>query len=333
MIFWALGDSVLSLPMIEGLRKNFPESRIDVLANKRNFGIFYENKDIDNIIDFNPFNPFALIKLFGKYDICIDTEPVLNFSALLGWLTGGYTTGFIHGFKSLIYSKAVPYNNDQHMVQNYLDLMRATGAKYDTDRLVRLETAKSEKESVEQFLKENNISKKDILVGITPGVGQEVRTRIWPLDRMAELADRLIGKYNAKVIIIGGPDNKETMNEMIGLMKHKPLTSTGLNLRQVFYLIEKCKIYISTNTGPMHIAAAQQARTIGLFGPTSPVLWGPYGKNNIAIYHPPKCGCSPCMDTVNRKFLPCFNKNSQECMKNISVDEVFEAFENLRRKK
>jgi len=327
---WALGDSVVSLPMIRGFRKNYPNAKIDVLAHKRNFEVYYENKDIDRIIEFNIFN---LIKLAGKYDICVDTEPFLNFSAILSWWTGAYSIGFNHGLRSRIYSKTVEYNCERHIVQIYLDMLRALGVKFDMKELVKLETTKEERKAVEIFLKKNKISNKDFIVGITPGVSETVQTRIWPLDRMAKVADRIIDKYHAKVIVIGGPDNKEIMDEIIGLMKHKPLTSEGLKLREVFYLIEKCKIYISTNTGPMHIASAQGVKTIGLFGPSAPALWGPYGRKNIAIYHPPKEGCSPCMDTARRKFPDCFNPVYQECMRNITVDEVFNAFEKLKRGK
>ncbi len=81
----------------------------------------------------------------------------------------------------------------------------------------------------------------------------------------------------------------------------------------------------------MHIAAAQGVKTIGLFGPNTPVLWGPYGKGNISIYRPPLC--SPCIDNTKGRMPECYNEIYQKCMKDISVDEVFSNFEKLVRKK
>ena len=326
---WALGDSIISLPMIHGIRKNMPDAIIDVLAHKRNKAPFENNKDINRIIDFSFFN---ILKLFRKYDLCIDTEPYLNVSALISWWCAPYRIGFSHGVRSLLYAKKTKFSKKQHMVQNYLDMIRAIGLKYNTPKLVKLETTQKEKSAVEKFLKQNKISKNDFIVGITPGVAESVKTRMWPIERMAELADKITEKYRAKIIITDSPANKNEVVKMAGLMKNKPFLCIGdLSIREVFNLIERCKIYICNDTGPMHIAAAQGVKTIGLFGPNTPVLWGPYGGKNISIYHPP--WCSPCIDNAKGKMPKCFNKVYQQCMKNISVDEVMKVFDKLRKTK
>ncbi len=323
---WALGDSVVSLPMIHGLRKNLPKAEIDVLAHKRNRAPFMNNKDISNIVDFNLSN---VIKLFRKYDLCIDTEPYLNVSALISWWCAPYRIGFSHGVRSLLYKKRVKFSKKQHMVQNYLDMIRSVGMKYNTDKLIKLETTKNEKDAVEKFLKKNKILSKDFIVGITPGVAESVKTRMWPLERMAELADKIASKYKAKIILIDGPANKAEVEKIANMMKHRPIIAMGdVSIREVFNLIERCKIYICNDTGPMHIAAAQGVKTIGLFGPNIPTLWGPYGAKNISIYHPP--WCSPCIDNAKGKMPKCFNKVYQQCMKDISVAEVLKAVEKLK---
>ncbi len=323
---WALGDSVVSLPMTKGLRKNLPDSRIEVLAHKRNKAAFMNNKDIDRIIEFNLAN---VLKLFRKYDICIDTEPYLNISAIIAWWAAPFRIGFSHGVRSLLYKNKILFSKKQHMVQNYLDMIRSMGIRYNADKLVKLETTKKEKAAAERFLKKNSIKKSDFIVGITPGVAESVKTRMWPIDRMAELADTLIRKNKAKVILIDGPVNREIVNSIKKQMNERPILCVGdLSIREVFNLIERCNLFICNDTGPMHIAAAQGARTIGLFGPNTPVLWRPYGKGNIALYHPP--WCSPCIDNAKGIMPECFNKVYQKCMKNITFKEVLEAVNKLK---
>jgi len=322
---WALGDSVISLPMIHCLKKNFPDSKIDVLAHKKNIEVYYANKDINETIEFNLRSVMGLLR---KYDLCIDTENYLNISSLISWWSGKYRVGYSHGIRHLLYSKTSKLNLTNHMVQNFLDMIRAIGVNCDAEKLVRLETTKEEKSAVSHFLKENKISKKDLVVGITSGVSETARARIWPVERMAKLADKIIEKYNVKVILIDSPSNKDIVDKIAALMKNKPIIAMGnLKIRQVFSLIERCDFFISNDTGPMHIAAAQGVKTIGIFGPNTPKLWGPYGKGNVAIYHPPKC--SPCTDHTTGKLPECFNKNYQECVKNVGVNEVFNAFEKI----
>jgi heptosyltransferase II len=98
------------------------------------------------------------------------------------------------------------------------------------------------------------------------------------------------------------------------------LNSVGVfTLKETFYLISKCTVFVSNDTGPMHIAAAQGIRTIGLFGPNTPVLWAPYGKGNIAIY---KTKLEPAIQ--NDKGI--FKKGGrEEYMGPVTVDDVFDA--------
>ena len=145
------------------------------------------------------------------------------------------------------------------------------------------------------------------------GVAESVKSREWPLERFSQLADRLLernknSKINVnhfnKIIFVGGNAEREMIEKVISKMKKHREKAVNLagktSLKELFYIISKCKIFISNDTGPMHIAAAQGCGTIGLFGPNTPVLWSPYGrnkngKNNIAIFKGPAvCEYCPC---------------------------------------
>ena len=79
---------------------------------------------------------------------------------------------------------------------------------------------------------------------------------------------------------------------------------------------------ISNDTGPMHIAAAQGVKTIGLFGPNLPIRWGPFGKWNIAVYKKGVCSYSPCINVHKGEVPECRFGEDNKCMKAIKVEDV-----------
>jgi len=95
----------------------------------------------------------------------------------------------------------------------------------------------------------------------------------------------------------------------------------------------KCKLFVGNDSGPMHVAAAQGIKTLGLFGPNLPVRFGPYGKGNIGLYKGYNCEFSPCINVHKGQVPDClYTRNSndyQKCMKNISVDDVLKEVEKL----
>ena len=265
---------------------------------------------------------FNFIFRTKKYDLVFDCEPYLNLSAVLGFLKGKYKVGFSNQWRSRLYNKAVKFDKKQHMVQNYLDMLRALGFKYNTNELERLDVKKETRNKIKKYLKKNKLS--GLVIGITPGVAESAKSRAWFSNRFAKLADKLILELKAKIIFIDSKKNKKVVHKIVSLMDEKAVNASGLfNLEETFYLIEKCKVFISNDTGPMHIAAAQGCRTIGLFGPNTPVLWGPYGKKNKAIY---KTKLRPSIQN-DKGIFP--DKNRKEYMGSIDVDDVFKEVKKL----
>ncbi|GAG18242.1 unnamed protein product, partial [marine sediment metagenome] len=254
---WTIGEGILTLPMIHTLRKKFPNTRISVLVTKRSKDIFIGNKDIDEIINFNLGN----LGLFRKFDLVVDTEPYFKLSALLSFYLGKKRIGFSHGVRSLLYTDKVKFNDKQHAVLTFLDLSKVVGAWYKPDKLIKLWVSDNDKRMVEDYLKKLGIKKRDFLVGITPGAAESAKHRMWPTERFAELADKLIERYKTKIIFIG--KDKNLVKKIQKLMKYPSFDSGSLSLKQVIYLIEKCRLFISNDTGPMHIGAAQGVKTIG----------------------------------------------------------------------
>lgn len=322
---WAIGDSILTLSLIRGIRESFEGSTIDVLLRTRVKDVF-ECYHIDRIYNFDSFSDLVkLLRMFRRYDVVFDCEPYLNLSAILAFILGKNRIGFSDQSRSVLYTRKTSFRKDQHMVQNYLDMLRILGRQYDTQELERLSVRETEKKKVDGFI--SGLLPQKVIVGITPGVAESSKNRMWFEERFSDLADRIIDQLNCSVVFIDGPGNEKVVNKVISLMKRKPFNSMGLfTLKETFYLISKCNIFISNDTGPMHVAASQGCMTIGLFGPNTPVLWAPLGKGNVAIY---KTKLEPAI--LNDKGI--FREGNREgYMGCISVDDVFEKVKECLRK-
>jgi len=317
---WAIGDSILTLSLIKGIRESFKESTIDVLIRTRVKDV-YECYPVDRIYNLDSFPDLLnLLRMHRHYDVVFDCEPYLNLSAILAFYLGKERIGFSNQFRSRLYSIKTNFRKDQHMVRNYLDMLKLLGKQYDVPVLEKLTVPVKDKIKVDDFISRELQGK--TIVGITPGVAGSSKNRMWFEDRFAELADKIVDLLSCEVVFIDSPGNKETVNKVISLMKHQPVNTLGIfTLKETFYLISLCTVYLSNDTGPMHIAASQGCRTVGLFGPNTPLLWGPYGTGNIAIY---KTKLKPAIQNDKGVFR---EGNREGYMGGISVDDVFEAIQ------
>ena len=336
---WGIGETALTLPAIEALRKNFPKSEINVLATSRNKDVYFNDKNIDSIIHIK-LNPFSVLKFIlkniKKYDLVIDMEEYLNISAIMSFFAGRRIVGYSHGARAKLYDVKIRYNDKQHAAQTFLDLVRSLGVVYKFEKLQKLNFSKNDKNFVDKFLKHNGIKSNDFIVCISPSAAESAKSRMWPYDRYAELCDEIIDRHDAKIIFIGVLNEIELIENIQKNIenKNKTINAAGkITLNQLFYLISKCDMFIGNDAGPMHVAAAQGIKTLGLFGPNLPIRFGPYGKGNIGLYKGYKCEFSPCINVQKGKVPDClYPRNSndyQKCMKNISVDDVLKEVEKL----
>ncbi|MBI2658917.1 glycosyltransferase family 9 protein [Candidatus Woesearchaeota archaeon] len=336
---WGIGETILTLPAIEALKAKFPHAEMDVLATPRNKDVYFNNKSMDSIIPIK-LNPFSIalfiLKNIKKYDLAIDMEEYLNISAVISFCVGKKIVGYSHGARAKLYDVKIRYNDRQHAVQTFLDLVRSLGIDYNFEKLPKLNFSRNDKNFVDKFLKNNGIKRNDFAVCVAPGAAESAKARMWPYKRYAELCEELIAKNNAKVIFVGNSDEIQLIESIQKSIekKDKTINTAGkITLNQLFYLISRCRLFIGNDAGPMHIAAAQSIKTLGLFGPNLPVRFGPYGKGNIGLYKGYNCEFSPCINVHKGQVPDClYPKNSndyQKCMKNISVDDVLKEIEKI----
>ncbi|NQV09006.1 glycosyltransferase family 9 protein [Candidatus Woesearchaeota archaeon] len=330
--FWGVGETILTLPAIRALGKRFPKAKIDVLATSRNKDVYFMNDDVSNILELK-LGVGSVLKfiLKNKYDLVVDMEEYLNVSSIISFFVGVNRIGFLDRIRGGMYNKAVFYNDKQHTIDTFLDLVSLVDAKLKVNKLIPVKYSKDDAKLVSGFMKEHDLGG-NFIVGIAPGAAESARSRIWSMARYAKVANELVSKYDAKIIFIGNDKEKEHVQNVVNLVKKNAVNSAGVfSLKQLFAFVKKCNVVISNDSGPMHIAAAQGVKTIGLFGPNTPVRWAPYGVGNISIYK--NVFCSPCIHTHLGIVPECkwavTDERHVHCMKNISVEDVLEGFKKL----
>jgi len=317
---WALGDSVLTLPLIKALKTKNRE--ITVIATNRNKQI-YDNEFIDKILILGKDK----IK-YKEYDYAIDLEPWLNFSAILSWYCSRKTIGFNGGVRSLLYDITTPFK-DEYLAKNYVQMGTVLGVK-KYGGLIKIKTkSKLPKEFSDKGL-----------VGICASVGDSMKARMWPISRFAKIADWIIDDLDKEIVFIGATEDKDLIKKIKSNMKSKNKdkktrsTAGKLNIMQTTKLIENLDLFITNDTGPMHIAAAQNTKTISLFGPSPFKRWAPQGDNFINIHEQTKLWCRPCIvNNKGGKMTDCFNAEYQKCMKLIKIETVKTVIKKLLNKK
>ncbi len=318
-----IGDLVVSLAALKHLRNVFPAAKIAVLTTRQNSALLNVFPWIDEVIVYQGFMPTLQLLRKKGFDLAVDF--LMDYplrTALLVYLSKSkITAGFdIAGRGSCFNLSLRPASEKKHVGLYMLDLVQAIAKAYagriqrDENPAIEFLIPRYSLEKLESLLRQDGINKGDFVVVIHPG-GHYASQR-WPIGRFAELADKLMEKYKARIIIIGEHKEKQIIERLSGAMKEKPLKAIGWALDKIAALISLADLFIGDNSGPLHIAVTLGIPTVSTMGPTDPDLWWPKGENHIVIRK--KLLCSPC----NKAFC-----RQHECMRLISVEEILGAVE------
>lgn len=327
----AIGDVVHTLPLLETLRKNFPGARIHWLIEEEAGDLIQGHWAVDRVIVsrrkkwrkriagaggvpavLKEVTRFLKELRKEEYDIVIDLQGLLKSGILTGLSRGKRKIGFTGGREgSFLFLKERPFpvDYDQHAIDRYLkaaEVLDCTPGPWQGS----IPLSSADKDPVDRFLKENGLWNTS-LVTINPIARWE--TKLWQPDRFAALADKMQKTFLCKVLFTGSRQDRPVIDRIIRSMDTKPFNLAGrTSLKELAYLFSLCRFSITTDTGPMHMAAAMGRPVIALFGPTEPRRTGPYGNGHRVIRA--EIACSPC-----------FKKkcDHRTCMKRITVDEVY----------
>lgn len=321
-----LGDVVMATPILEDLRAFYPEAEITAMCQSSVASLLEQDPAVDELFSFSRSkglihriaerNVVARLKE-GRYDLGVLLTN--SFSSAWRFWQGNVKErlGYRADGRGLLLTHPVCFSEkrkEKHLVITYKELLAPLGIPL-SDTAPRLFVMKEEIESAWKFVKRFDIGVDDRVIGINPGAAYG-SAKCWLSERFTEVARNLIEADPKHVILFFGDRSQKDLIARVctGLDQRVVNLCGQTSLRQLLALIKICSVFLTNDSGPMHIADSMDVPLVALFGSTSPIATGPYRKSQNIIQK--KVSCSPCFKRVCPIDFP--------CMKQIGVDEVTE---------
>jgi 3-deoxy-D-manno-octulosonic-acid transferase/heptosyltransferase-1 len=326
----AIGDVIHTLPSLAALRKHYPDAHITWVVEEMASDLVMDHPHLDRVLvsrrkgwigdlrrgrlgdAFKEIKSFLSELRARPYDLVIDFHGLLK-SAVIVLLSGGNRKlGYesLQEGSGLFYNEKIPEDMDKHAVDRYLDFVRHLGVHVETPEFM-LAIGPENETRVRALLDAGGIDPGDPFVAVSPQALWE--TKLWSDQKFAQLSERILQELNVPVVFTGG-DASATE----GIQSFMTLPSVDLagrtTLRDLACLFRQASLLVTTDSGPMHLAAAVETPVVALFGPTDPARTGPYGDGHTVIRM--EMPCSPCF------FRTC---DTKLCMREITVEDVFQA--------
>lgn len=335
-----IGDTILTVPFLRNLRRARPDAHIAWMVAPGTADVVRGIPYVDELIFWDPVtrhadsrgthrtpgDKLAFIRELRRRNF--DTAYVLKrslSSALIAWLSGARKrVGFDTEGRGALLTRRVPYRHDRHEVENFLEVLRADDITV-TDDYLEAWLSPDERAFAAEFLAAREAA--DVpLVGIHPFAANQGRA--WHEDNFISLANHLQERYGVRILLFGGSGDLAGGEYCRERITPEPLMAVGTtSLRQTMALLDRCRLVVCNDSGIMHLAAALGRPLIALFGPQSPVKFGPWGEECRVVSK--SFPCSPCRQKFFKECQPS-PRGKPECLENIDVAEVLAAIEQSR---
>jgi heptosyltransferase-2 len=311
-----LGDAVMALPAMAAVRRTFPRSTLAVAARPAIAPIFEEmtSASPDEVIQVDARTEIDTLR-GGRFDLAI----LLPNSFHSGWVAR--RAGIPHrwglatrGRSWLLTRRVRPAKGKVHQSARYLALMEGLEIS-GSDDLPRISVASQTAERARSTLSKYGVGASTTLVGFAPGAAYGHAKR-WPPARVAQVIAQLNDR-GAACVLVGTADDRDAGREIESAL---PMSARVVNLmgrtdmRLLAGILDRCQVFVSNDSGAMHLAAALGVRVVAIFGPTDQRVTAPLGDHEILLEH---VFCRPCM----LRDCPLDHR----CMKRITVERVFTA--------
>ncbi len=310
-----IGDAALLMPSIKILKKLFPDSKVDMLCEKRNRGIFQNSPFFSRILDYRKISHLAgLFK--NRYDLIVDTEQShFLTSFLVSAIRSNLKIGFDTEDRGPTYDIAVSYSHEDYEVISFFNLFKSAiedwPVNFEWDFPYVFPTTQ-ERIEVQRFVKGRGN-----LICLFPGAS--ISERRWPAFNWAKVADSLHDR-GFQPVLIGAGGETQICKKITGKAKKSILNLCDcFSLTETAALLEESSLLITTDSGILHLGVICNTPTVSLFGPGIAAKWAPRGKRHITINK--NFQCSPC--TRFGETPPC--PIHAQCIKAIKIGDVLEA--------
>lgn len=334
-----IGDALMFTPALALLQRHLPDAQIDALVMYRGaLEIYSSNPDLNKVIHFNFLEEGAfkslkfLFQLRKNYDTSINVYPSNRKEYnIISYIIGAKKRAGIvylrknNGNFGYLNNVKVLENDNVHNVQTNIKLCEALiGKKFNDEPPLEYTITADETVSAQKYLNDLGISTDELVVGFHPGCAtlkNHIKRR-WEPEKFAELGKKLIKDHSAKILIFGGPEEKELKNKICSLIGSDKANVVGAeSLTQSSAIMKRCNVFVTNDSSQMHIAAALGLKVVAILGPTNQKYIYPWKTEHKIISL--NLDCSPCF-FYSPKPLIC-NRTDVEfkCIKELTVDMVY----------
>lgn len=302
-----LGDMLCSVPLFAAVRKKFPSAHITLIASPINYEILFSdiNPYIDKVITYRKTPLKNLIDFYKelknhKYQLGIvpSTVSISRTSHLINYFSGAKVRVGVRRIDDKVNTMDYLLNvksdfewdkNKLHQVERNLDVGKQIGCSLTDEEKanVRIHLSDEEIAFAEEFIEKNFERDESPLISIHPGAGKSPNR--WDKDNFVELVKLLSSRFGCHVLITSGSIDTE-ITDYIEAKLHEngiePVTLSNTPIRKVGAVIKLTDVYVTNDTGTMHVAGGVDANVVSLFGPTQGYEWAPKGENKVYIQSP-----------------------------------------------
>jgi heptosyltransferase II len=332
-----VGDAVMSLPALDALRRRFPEAHIAILARPSVADLYADEPFADEVIPYrapkgwaglNDKRVVAQALRARRFDCALLLQNAFEAAALAWMAHIPHRIGYNRDARGMLLTRPVPVPQageiPAHQRFYYLELLKRAGIidSYPGDVEVRLTSASSAAEQGRQRFAQLGID--GFIIGVSPGAASGGAKR-WIPERFAEAAIQLARKRQATVAIFGTPEEAELGAQVAQTIAAHAVPTINVagqtSLREFIHMAAACRLFLTNDSGSMHVASALGVPTVVVFGPTDENATGPAGHAYAVLREPVEC--APC----HRRECPIDHR----CMTRVSAGRVANAALELLR--
>lgn len=346
---FGIGDVLFTLPLVQAIRSQDPEAFIGYLCNRRTAELVSEWTEL------NWHSPFELRaawrrsksegwNTFQQVVRGLSNEKfelLLDFS--LGWQVGAVAwaagiprrLGFDYRNRGRFLTERIGLAGFHHqpIPDDYLDLLPKIGLQRPEQPGLRMPLAPKTALDTESYLRSLGLPSEQPLLGIVPGGGaswgSNAPFKQWAPDRFAQAADTLSRRHHLRPLLIGDSSEKDLIRTIARQMESKPIEiAPAPSLLLLAGVLQRCRLVLGNDSGPMHLACAVGSRTLSIFGPVDASVYGPYTAPGQEHLHPVAVrglACRPCYQ--NFRFPPC--PWDKACLNGLPTETVLQTAEDL----
>jgi len=336
--YFGIGSITLSTPLLQSLKKRFPDARIIFVTFQQNAELLKLFPFIDEVITIRNDTMFQFIastaktlflfRFRSKIDLFIDMEFFSHYSSLMAWLSGTrYSVGFHTSLlpRGRLLTHRVAFNPHRYITEAF----HALGQKIGTQKeypLYKPNINSNYIHRVSEWLRDKKLRKHEYVVVNTHGTDHLGKLKQWPPEKWTELITRIVKTLKIPIIMTGikkdYSDIENVINPLPAQISTFVYNTAGeFSLGEFLALLGMSKFLITIDSGPLHLSQSFGVPCVVLFGPETPILYGPRKEYDRTIYM--NLYCSPCCNVLEGKKAECTNPFYNYCMRGIEVEKVW----------